>query len=147
MKNYLKHLQSLVTVALCVIMVVSLSNCSKDDDEPAKDNLSSIIVGVWAQDGDDDIMVINSNGTGMFYESPEDYDKNEVSEDFTWTLKGEWLTFDWGYTDLQKLRIKDLVSKDKIIWYDYWEQHEFSKDDPEDSFGHYRIWTWERYPF
>ena len=63
MKNYLKHLQSLVAVALCVIMAVSLSNCSKDDDEPAKDNLSSIIVGVWAQDGDDDIMVINSNGT------------------------------------------------------------------------------------
>lgn len=43
MKHKLLHLQSLVTVALCVIMAMALTSCSDDDDEPA----SNSIVGTW----------------------------------------------------------------------------------------------------
>ncbi len=151
MKNYLKHLQSLVAVALFVILAVTLPSCSKDDDEPATDNLSSIIIGAWTQDGDDDIMVFNANGTGMFYESPVDYEKKEVASNFRWNLKGEWLTMniDYGngsYNDQRKCRPQKIVSKDKIIWQDY-DDEEYSNEDMKDSFGYYRLWTWERYPF
>lgn len=42
MKHKLLHLQSLVAVALCVIMATAFTSCSDDDDEPAAD-----IVGTW----------------------------------------------------------------------------------------------------
>ena len=145
---HLKHLQSLVAVALCIIMAFAFIGCSKDDDEPATDNLSSIIVGIWAQDDDDDIIEFNANGTGMFYESPADYDRKEVSYSFTWNLKGDWLTINIddgnGDDDQYKLRPRKVISKDKIIWQDYDE--EFSNEGMKDSFGYYRLWTWERYP-
>ena len=40
MKHKLKHLQSLVAVALCVIMAMAFTSCSDDDDEPSSDNLA-----------------------------------------------------------------------------------------------------------
>lgn len=43
MKHKLLHLQSLVAVALCVIMAMAFTSCSDDDDEPA----SNSIVGTW----------------------------------------------------------------------------------------------------
>lgn len=149
MKYILKHLQTLVTVALCVILTASLSSCSKDDDEPAKDNLSDIIVGAWAQNGDDDIMVFNANGTGMFYDSPTDYEQKEGAYNFTWNLKDEWLTInidygDGSYDDQMKCRPEKIVSKNKIIWKDYNE--DLAHDGLNDAFGYYRLWTWERYP-
>lgn len=150
MKHFVKHLQSLVTVALCVIMAFTFTSCNKNEDEPAADNLSSIIVGVWAQDGDDDIMVFNANGTGMFYDSPADYAHKESSYNFTWNLKNEWLTInidyygDGSYDYQEKCRPEKIVSKNKIIWKDYDE--DFAHDGLNDAFGYYRLWTWERYP-
>ena len=38
MKHKLLHLQSLLAVALCVIMSVTFSGCGDDDDEPEKDS-------------------------------------------------------------------------------------------------------------
>lgn len=144
----MKHLQSLVAVALCVIMAFAIAGCSKDDDEPAIDSLSSIIVGVWAQDGDNDIMVFNANGTGVWYDSPAEYEQKENPNNFTWNVKGEWLTinFDYGdgsYSYQMKCRPEKIVSKNKIIWKDY-DDEEY--DDLKDAFGYYRLWTWERYP-
>ena len=53
MKHKLLHLQSLVAVALCVIMAMAFTGCSDDDDEPA----DSGIVGTWRlslkESGDD----------------------------------------------------------------------------------------------
>ncbi|MBD5229461.1 MAG: hypothetical protein HDS69_05425 [Bacteroidales bacterium] len=43
MKHKLLHLQSLVAVALCVIMAMAFTSCSDDDDEPVGNN----IVGTW----------------------------------------------------------------------------------------------------
>ena len=54
---------------LAVVMCVNFAACSDNDEEKAEsDNLTEIIVGAWAQDGDDDIFVINTNGTGVVYE-------------------------------------------------------------------------------
>lgn len=50
MKQKMKHLQSLVAVALCVIFALSFSSCSKDDDEP--DSSKSGMMGLW-YDGED----------------------------------------------------------------------------------------------
>ena len=91
MKHNLKHLQSLVAVALCVIMAMAFTSCSDDDDEPASDELTSIIVGVWAQDGDNDIFVVKANGTGVVYDSPEMYEQKKDGASFTWTYKNGWV--------------------------------------------------------
>ncbi len=69
MKHKLFHLQSLVTVALFAIIAIAFTSCSDDDDEPAIDELTSIMVGAWAQDGDNDIFVVKANGTGVGYEN------------------------------------------------------------------------------
>ena len=96
MKHNLKHLQSLVAVALCVIMAMAFTSCSDDDDEPASDELTSIIVGAWAQDGDNDIFVVNANGTGVGYENLTDYQNN---------LEG--YKFNWSYKDLSLIHISE----------------------------------------
>lgn len=87
MKHKLLHLQSLVAVALCVIMSMAFTSCSDDDDEPAGDELTSIIVGSWAQDGDNDILVVNANGTGVGYENLTDYQNNHEGYKFNWSYK------------------------------------------------------------
>lgn len=43
MKHKLLNLQSLVTVALCVVMAMAFTSCGNDDDEPANNS----IVGTW----------------------------------------------------------------------------------------------------
>ena len=91
MKHNLKHLQSLVAVALCVIMAMAFTSCSDDDDEPASDELTSIIVGAWAQDGDNDIFVVNANGTGVGYENLTDYQNNLEGYKFNWSYKDGWV--------------------------------------------------------
>ena len=40
MKYALKHLQSLVGVALCVVMAMAFTSCSDDDDEPENGSLA-----------------------------------------------------------------------------------------------------------
>ncbi len=59
------------------------------------------------------------------------------------------MNIDYGngsYNDQRKCRPQKIVSKDKIIWQDY-DDEEYSNEDMKDSFGYYRLWTWERYPF
>ena len=141
MKHKLLHLQSLVAVALCVIMAMVFNSCSNDDDEPAGNELTSIIVGVWAQDGDNDIIVINKGGTGAGYESPTDYsDKNSYGS-ITWEYKNEYVYLDLGfYGDVQKEKLKAVsVSKNEIKWRRY-------ETDENDNFtNEYEEWTWTRY--
>ncbi len=140
MKHKLLHLQSLVAVAVCVIMAMALNSCSDDDDEPA-DNLTSIIVGVWAQDGDDDIFVINKGGTGAGYENPANYYDNNSYGSITWEYKNDYVYLDLGYDgDIQKEKLKAIsVSKNEIKWLRYRtdENGYFTNESDE--------WTWTRY--
>ena len=91
MKHKFLHLQSLVSVALCIIMAMTFTGCSDNDEEPTGDELTSIIVGVWAQDGDNDIFVVNANGTGEVYGSPELYEQKKDGASFVWTYKDGWV--------------------------------------------------------
>lgn len=140
MKHKLLHLQSLVAVALCVIMAMALNSCSDDDDEPA-DNLTSIIVGVWAQDGDNDIIVINKGGTGAGYDNPADYYDNNSYGSITWEYKNDYVYLDLGYYgNIQKEKLKAIsVSKNEIKWRRYWTDEDgyFTNESEE--------WTWTRY--
>lgn len=140
MKHKLLHLQSLVAVAVCVIMAMALNSCSDDDDEPA-DDLTSIIVGVWAQDGDDDIFVINKGGTGAGYEDPGTYYDNNSYGSITWEYKNDYVYLDLGYYgNIQKEKLKAIsVSKNEIKWRRY-------RTDEDGYFTNkYEEWTWTRY--
>lgn len=142
MKHKLLHLQSLVTVALCVIMAIAFTSCSDDDE----DELTSIIVGAWVQDGDNDIFVVNANGTGVGYEDLTDYQNNREGYKFNWSYKDGWVyvTIDfYGETQIEKMRAKS-VSQNKIVWQRY--DSEASDDDgyDKDANGYYELWTWER---
>lgn len=40
MRDKIKNLRSLFALALCVLLTIGAVSCSKDDDEPSKDNLA-----------------------------------------------------------------------------------------------------------
>lgn len=143
MKQKLFCLQSLIAVVVCVIMSMTFTSCSDDKDDPA-DELTSIFVGTWAQDGDDDICIINANGTGYWYDDPSNYKNNRHSARLEWSYKNGWvyLTF---YNQMEEISQTEemraeSVSKNKIVWRRY-----ASYGDDYDAFGEYDLWTWERY--
>ena len=86
MKHKLLHLQSLVAVALCVIMAMAFTSCSDDDDEPDKPKIEKrmtsldettfvyndgkIAQTLWNGDVDDEIVYTSSSikiGNKTFY--------------------------------------------------------------------------------
>ncbi|WP_295730846.1 hypothetical protein [uncultured Muribaculum sp.] len=152
MKHKLLHLQSLVSVALCVIMSMVFVGCGDDDDEPNGTDLAEIVVGTWAQDGDNDILTVNANGSGVGYDNPTAYQNNQVGYSFNWSYGEGWvnITFDIdGELQLERMRAKS-VSQNIIVWQRYaipTEDYDPSEDewDGHDSFGYYDLWTWERY--
>ena len=142
MKHKLFNLQSLLAVALCVIMSVALASCGSYDEEPEGENLAKMVVGTWAQDGDDDILVLESNGKGSFYGSEEDYLTQGYKSECTWEVNGEWFSL---VVEGDKFSCRVIsASKNKIVWKDYSEDNP-KYADGEDAFGYYRVWTWERY--
>ncbi len=144
MKTKFLHLQWLAAVVLSVVMSMSFTSCSDDDDEPVTDELSEIIVGAWAQDGDNDIFVVNANGTGVIYGSPELYEQKRNGTEFTWSYKNGWVKAGVEGVQEEEMRVKSL-SRNKIVWQRY--DKEASEDDgyDKDAFGYYELWTWERY--
>ena len=128
---------------LAIVMSFNFTACSSDNDPQQDENnttdLSKAIIGTWVQDGDDDILVVKSDGTMTWYEDEKDYKAQEISCIYTWSIKNNWLK---GYWE-DKLEIEARpaeITKDKIIWKDYESLGEYS-----DSYGKYRLWTWERY--
>ena len=88
----MKTLRYIGMAILAVILSVNFAACSDDDEwNTESDNLQEIIVGAWAQDGDDDILVINADGTGIGYEDSQCYEQNEICYTFTWTRNNEWV--------------------------------------------------------
>lgn len=138
------NLQSLLAVALCVIMSVSFAACSDDDDEPNGNDLIKIVVGTWAQDGDNDILTINANGTGVGYENPTDYQNNQVGYSFNWSYNDGWVTVTSGGETVEEMRAKS-VSQNKIVWQRYDKEASDNDGYDKDAFGYYDLWTWERY--
>lgn len=74
----MKRLRFIETALVAMILCVSFIACSDDDEKNAEsDSLKEIIIGTWAQDGDDDIFVLNANGTGIGYEDSDLFEQNE----------------------------------------------------------------------
>ncbi len=123
MKHKLLHLQSLLAVALCVIMSVTFSGCGDDDDEPEKDskNLETILVGTWTADGE--YIVLNSYGSGQYYVDYESYvNKGKCDIVTSWFCKDNVLTMVIdseleGEVYTQRLIAKS-VSENEIVWSD-----------------------------
>ena len=138
----MKTLRFIGVALLAIVLTVSFATCS-DNDETTSDNLTEIIVGAWAQDGDDDIFVINAGGTGIGYEDAELYEQNEPCYTFDWAQKNEWLELDIDfYGTLQEEELRpESVSANKIVWRRYRDYD----TGTEDAFGWYDLWTWERY--
>lgn len=123
MKHKVLHLQSLLAVALCVIMSVTFSGCGDDDDEPEKDskNLETILVGTWTADGE--YIVLNSYGSGQYYVDYESYvNKGKCDIVTSWFCKDNVLTMVIdseleGEVYTQPLIAKS-VSENEIVWSD-----------------------------
>ncbi|MBO5251970.1 MAG: hypothetical protein J6B31_08290 [Bacteroidaceae bacterium] len=139
----MKTFRMIGMVLFAVLMCVNFTSCSSNDDDDSTEettNLSKIIIGTWVQNGDDDIMVIKSDKTLTWYENETDYKNNEISDIYQWELKNEWLKFYCEGELVGEMRPEE-VKNNKIIWKDY-DDYE---NDYSDSYGNYRLWTWERY--
>lgn len=104
------------------------------------------MVGAWAQDGDNDIFVVNANGTGVGYENLTDYQNNLEGYKFNWSYKDGWVNVAidfYGETQIEKMRTKS-VSQNKIVWQRYDSEASDGDGYDKDAFGYYELWTWER---
>ena len=124
MNHKLKHLQSLVAVALCVIMGLAFASCSDDDDEP--DNSS--IVGTWLlsqQESDGEYWYcqynFKSNGTfevkdwGSQSSEPKNYEAQGK-----WSASGDMLTLAFDEDD-ETETYRFSICGNKLTIYDYEE--------------------------
>ena len=138
---FMKHLKFLFLGLLAICISSTFTSCKDKDDEPSSENLASVIIGVWAQDGDNDILVINKNGIGNGYESPEDYYNKDSYGTLTWEIKNDYVYLDLGYYgSIQKEKLRAIsVSKNEIKWYRY-------DTDSDGNFSNeYEEWIWTRY--
>lgn len=139
-KRQMKTLRLIGTALLAVVMCVNFAACSDDNEGNASDNLQEIIVGVWAQDGDNDIFVLNADGTGIVYGDETLYKNDEDGDSFTWTYSNGWVY--GGVPGIQEEELRaESVSTNKIVWRRYRDYDTGSKD----VFGWYDYWIWERY--
>ena len=131
----MKTLRFIGVATIIVALSVNFIACS-DDEEKAEE---MFFIGAWAQDGDDDIFVLNADGTGVSYDSETLYKRGEVDDFFSWTYNNEWL-----YLDDDELRAES-VSSNKIVWRRYFDGYFETANRNRDAFGWYELWTWERY--
>lgn len=121
----------------------------EETTESDKDILLNIVVGVWAQDGDNDILRINADGTGVGYDNPTEYKNDNVGYSFNWSYENGWVTVTSDGEVVEEMRTIS-VSQNKIVWQryaipsDYYDPSE-DEWDGHDAFGYYEFWTWERY--
>lgn len=121
MKHKLKHLQSLVAVALCVIVAMAFTSCGDDDDEP--DNKS--IAGTWLlslpeSDGEYWYCQYAFKSDGTFQvkdwstpsEEPSSYEGSG-----TWSVSNDKLTL--SFTDENSETYRFSLDGNKLIIYDY----------------------------
>ena len=134
-------------------VIVSTEDIEKvyfeETTESDKDILLNIVVGVWAQDGDNDILRINADGTGVGYDNPTEYKNDNVGYSFNWSYDNGWVTVTSDGEVVEEMRTIS-VSQNKIVWQryaipsDYYDPSE-DEWDGHDAFGYYEFWIWERY--
>lgn len=145
MKIMNKTFLKLLSMTMIAVLSFTFSSCSDDDEESASNELTSVMIGAWSQDGDDDIFVIQANGIGNHYTSPEWYEQGENPNPLTWSYSDGLFVLSLGgeYEGQVEYMRAESVSDNKIVWRRYeepvgWELFY------EDEYGTYCLWTWER---
>ena len=140
-KTFLK----LLSMTMIAVLSFTFSSCSDDDEESASNELTSVMIGAWSQDGDDDIFVIQANGIGNHYACPERYEQGENPNPLTWSYSDGLFVLSLGgeYEGQVEYMRAESVSDNKIVWRRYeepvgWELFY------GDEYGTYCLWTWER---
>lgn len=126
---------------------MNFTACSEDEESENTEisGLKEILVGVWVQDGDDDIFVFNADGTGFVYANEESYLDNSYYTLLSWTNNNEWIYIDIPYYNQKEELRPESVSINKIVWRRYVEDNYVGDDCKKDAFGTYWLWTCERY--
>ncbi len=120
MKHKLLHLQSIVAVALCVIMAMAFNSCSNDDNEPASNN----IVGTWRlslKESDGEIWYcqykFKSDGTLEVKDWNSDSKEPSSYEAMgTYSISGSFITLN---IDEYEETYRFSIEGNKLIIYDY----------------------------
>ena len=123
MKQKMKHLQTLVAVAMCVIFAMSFTSCSKDDDEPEKPKVEKRMMSI----DDDSFVYSNGKITQVLWRG--DVDANITYSESSITIKGGV-----NYSGIYHLS-NGLVTK--YVESDGWYQ-EFTYEDG-------RLKNWKKY--
>lgn len=147
MKQKFKHLQSLITVGLCVFVVMALTGCSADDPED-----SQLIGGEWINTDGDIYYQFSSDGIGRYicladepgYDPahPESVVKNPVDPHyFDYIVEGDVLTMkeyannqnkdDYTIYVCQIVVSKDVLQMKQLRWSDNGIDWYDSNDDWE----------------
>lgn len=131
MKQKIKYLQSLIAVALCVILSLAFTSCSDDDDD---DSVKNPIVGTWR------LSMQEPGESNEFYYCQYNFKSDGTFEVKDWSSStkepssykgnGSWTTVDEtltlkcndeevpeGYTETYKYKIEG----NKLIIFDYEE--------------------------
>lgn len=128
MKQELKHLQSLVAVALCVIMAFAFASCSDDDDDQDSNSLAgtswTILSDVNDADGEIDD---ESVGLTITFAKDGNIKFSPVDEGWTyakWSQNGNTLKLILGEGEPDDymegtFTINDNKATYKYSWYDY----------------------------
>ena len=121
MKHKFLHLQSLVAVALCVIMAIAFTSCSDDDDEPENNS----IVGTWLlslpeSDGEYWYCQYAFKTDGSFdvkdWSTPSK-EPSSYEASGTWSVSNDMLTLKFTDEDPETYRFS--LEGNKLIIYDY----------------------------
>ena len=146
MKIVNKTLIKLLAISMIAMLNFSLLSCSDDDEESASKELTSVMLGAWAQDGDDDIFVLQANGTGNHYTCPEWYELGENPNPLTWSSSDGLFVLSLGgeYEGQVEYMRAESVSDKKIVWRRYEDPYDSEITYYEDEYGTYCLWTWER---
>lgn len=140
----MKTLKFIGMALLAVVFCVNIIACSNDDNKPTNDELISIITSTaWSQDGDNDIFVVSSDGTGFAYNSPELYrSQSKSGYSFKWTYTHNIIKINYiakYYEDGTKTE----DSYEEILTVQSYNKNQivFKRTDEEES----DIWTWTRF--
>ncbi len=145
--NIKRYFKAVLTALLLCIPFSFLQSCS-DDDEKQNEFEKIITRGAWAQDGDNDIFIFNSDGTWYTYECPEEFgDKEAGGYAGTWTYSKNTLAlrllYEW-YDDVKEPVEDDRRSIDvytvTIFSKDFFSCTQISPKEEKD-----RVWNFTRF--
>lgn len=140
----MKTLRLIGMAILAVVLSVNFAACSDDDEETANDELFSIITSTaWEQDGDNDIFVVSSDGTGFIYGSPELWRSNtKTGFAFTWSYANDIVTVNTNAYYADGVKAQDLSETEKLVVVSY-NSNQIVFRLTGDNEGD--IWTWTSY--